>query len=158
MAKLQMDHTWVTFRSTIVTYGFKMNHTVGCLWIVYGSRMSHKWVTYESLISHTLVTLLNTTFLIFFSKLINLWSCHNPATLRIRKMNLIFDQTNEIYPGVSLATLLWSVTSRDGDICKYQYRYFLHDDIDISIWHRYSPSIKNRLSSIFHEVHCYLCT
>ncbi len=38
------------------------------------------------------------------------------------------------------------------------YRYFLHDDIDISIWHRYSPSIKNGLFSIFHEVHCYPCT
>ncbi len=41
--------------------------------------------------SHTIVTHSN-TFFIFLSKLTNLWPRHNLATLRIRKMNLIFDQ------------------------------------------------------------------
>ncbi len=55
--RLQMYHVWVT---GWVTNG---SHNVTC-----GSQMSRKWVTYESRIGHTLVTLLNTTFLIFFSK------------------------------------------------------------------------------------------
>ncbi len=44
--------------------------------------------------SCTLITLSNTTFLIF-SKHINLWLRHNLATLRIRKMNVIFNQWEE---------------------------------------------------------------
>ncbi len=64
-------------------------------WVVDESYKGIKWVTNGSHMSHTLVILLNTTFHIFFSKLTNLWPRHNLATLRIRKMNIIFYQLEE---------------------------------------------------------------
>ncbi len=76
--------------------------------------MSFRWVTDKSYDSgdgsqmgHILVTLSNTTVLIFF-KLTSLLPRHNPATLRIRKMSLIFDQSEEGNPAdpvVSLVTV-----------------------------------------------------
>ncbi len=76
-----------------------------------GLYMGLRWVTYESQTSLTLIILSNTTFLTLFSKLTNLWPLHNCATLRIRKMNVIFDQSEESNSVVSLTTLLWHVIS-----------------------------------------------
>ncbi len=76
-------------------------------WVMHESYMGH---TRESQFSHTLVTFSNATFLIF-SKLVNLWLCHNLATLRIRKMNIVFDQSEESNPVLFLTSLLWLVIS-----------------------------------------------
>ncbi len=57
--------------------------------------------------SHTLVT--NTSF-DFLLKLINLWAGHNLATIRIWKMNVIFVQSLESNPVLSLSTILWRIT------------------------------------------------
>ncbi len=79
----QIGHIWVTLSYRWVTYGSHM--------VTYGSQESQKWVTYESS-----VTLLNTTFHI--SKFTKLWPGHNFATFRIRKINLIFEQSEESNP------------------------------------------------------------
>ncbi len=66
-------------------------------WVADKSHMSYTllhmsfWVTNGSYMSHTLVILSNTTFLIF-SKLTELRPHHNPATLQIWKINIIFNQ------------------------------------------------------------------
>ncbi len=104
---------WLRFRIWI-TYEWRNGLQVGHKWILYRSHMSHRTVTYGSLMvigwvtdeshvgptfkhmdlkwttnlshmSHALVTLLRITFIIFFFKLTNLWPCHKPATLLMRR-------------------------------------------------------------------------
>ncbi len=88
-----------------------------------------------------------TIFRKFFQKL--LWKVHN-------FYQFFFLTLCEVFGRRSTAALLHVCRlptreqSRYGDICKYQYQYFLHTDINLSIWHRYFPSIKNHLLSIFH--------
>ncbi len=72
----QMNHIWFTGWVTD-NYG----------WVIYGSHIvtyGFQWVTNGSHMTRTLVTFSNTTFLIFFSKLTNLWplsqSCHTSNT------------------------------------------------------------------------------
>ncbi len=103
---LQIDHTWVTCGQTLLHIGLRWTME----WVINGL-MGLRWVTNGSHKNHTLDTLSNTTFLIFFSTLINLWPRHNFATIRKRKMNVIFDQSEESKLVVSLSTLLWHVTS-----------------------------------------------
>ncbi len=64
--------------------------------------MGLRWVTNGSCMCHTLVSLPNTTFLIFFLKLNKLWPRHYSTTLQTRKMNVIFDQSEGSNPVVSL--------------------------------------------------------
>ncbi len=50
---------------------------------------------------------------------------------------------------------------RDGDICKYQYRYHINIFVTTISIHRYDIDIFHPLKtlfSIFHKVHCYPCT
>ncbi len=90
-----MGHEWVTCGSN--TYGSNESHDG-----LQMDRMGLRWVTIGSYMSHTVVTLSNTTFLIF-SKLTNLWPRNN--------FNVIFDQSEEINPVVSLTTILCRVPS-----------------------------------------------
>ncbi len=105
--ELHVGRTWIT--EWVIRRLFKdtshIGHGLGYKYIInelhIGPTLIHNGN--GSRMSHVLVKL--TTFLIF-SKLINLLSRHNPATLRKRKMNVIFDQSEESNPVVSLTTLL----------------------------------------------------
>ncbi len=81
-------------------------------WVIDGSHKCVSWVTNGSRMStdESLIGCTSNTFLIF-SKLTHLWPSHNLATLRIREINIIFHQSEESNPVVSLTTLLWCVTS-----------------------------------------------
>ncbi len=94
-----------------VAYRSQIRHGMGYKWIVLVVRWVINGSLYEPQLSHMLVTLSNTTFFIFFSKLTNLWPCHNLTILRTWKMHLIFNQLEESNPVVSLTTLLWRITS-----------------------------------------------
>ncbi len=83
---------------------------MGYSWVIDESYMSLRWVTNVSHMSHTLITLSNTIFLIFFFQLINVWPRLYLATLRICKMVIIFGQSEESNLVVRLTTLLWRVT------------------------------------------------
>ncbi len=115
--RLQMNYIWATGYTADRSWINYMRVKHCCIWVpdhvmvTDGSSMVVRWVTNGSHMSLTLVALSNTTFLIFFFKLINLWPCHNLTILRIWKMNAIFNQSEESNPVVSLITLLWRVTS-----------------------------------------------
>ncbi len=73
---------------------------LGYRWFTYGSRVrlqvGHRWVTNGSYMSSTLVTLSNTTFLVVFSELANLYSRYNFATIQTQKIKVIFIQSEEV--------------------------------------------------------------
>ncbi len=97
LQRLQIGQRWITYGSrSCVTDGSYISH----MWV----KHCFLWVSNESQMNHTLIKLSNITFLIFFSKLINFWPRHNFATLWVRKMNVIFDQSEESNPVVSLTT------------------------------------------------------
>ncbi len=121
LRQVHMSHRWVTNKSHmgltmghglgyrciivgshIVTFGSQMYHRWITGWVIYWSQMSHKWVTYW-----------------LFFRIKHFLSCspnipvtrHNPATLRIRQMNVIFDQSGESNTVVSSTALLWRFTT-----------------------------------------------
>ncbi len=96
----------------------QMHYTFCLAWLPHASfafafrcKPGFRWFTNGLRTGHTLVTFSNTAFLIFFSKLINLWPHPNLATLWIRQMNVIFNQSEGSNPLVSLKTLLWCFIS-----------------------------------------------
>ncbi len=137
--RLQMNRIWVT---GYIKYGLYVSHmwvkhsyiwvSDESRWVTDGSYMGVRWVT-----NGLHMAAISYTFLIFFSKLTNLWPrrlCHTLksittnystlfhqqnsnlwlrrlATLRIRKINLIFHQSEESKLVVPLLpTFLWCVT------------------------------------------------
>ncbi len=86
----------------------QMRLWMGYKWIVSGSQISHKCVMHESQMRHT--------WLPFRIQQFPLSSPNLPfpdpvATLQLRKIIVIFDQSEESNPILSLTTFLWHVAS-----------------------------------------------
>ncbi len=81
---LQMGERWIICGSWV---RLQMGHSLLHMVLKYVINMSH--------MSHTLVKLPNTTFLIF-SKLNHFWIYHKSVTFRIRKINVVFDQSEDV--------------------------------------------------------------
>ncbi len=160
-----MNHIWVTGCVTDGSYKSHVCQTLlhmGLKWIKGGLYMGVRWVTNGSHITHTLVALSNTTFLIFFSKLTNLWIRHNLATLRIQKINIIFDQSAESNTVVSLTIgfvnshkmVFWTLGRCDNSLCLASI-YWVEEVED---WqHQYEKkvytSLRKQPKPLAHPVH-----
>ncbi len=102
--KLQMNHiTWIKYCYMWVANESQDGLWIDRIWVSDESRMGHIWVTHWL---HFLIQHFSSS-----SKLTNMWPRYSLATLRMGKMNLIFDLAKESNSIVSLANLLWSVAS-----------------------------------------------